>query len=115
MRALLRALPDVARLIAGLVADPRLPRPAKIALVAAAVYLASPVDLVPDVIPFLGYVDDVLLAAVLLDGILSYVDRALVLRYWPGSAASLETLARVAHRLALWVPRRLKRRVFAPR
>ena len=115
MKALLRALPDLARLLVGLVADPTLPRPAKIALAAAAVYLVSPVDLVPDVIPFLGYVDDILVAAVLLDGILKYVDRALVLRYWPGSPASLETLARAAHRLAVWMPRRLKRRVFAPR
>ena len=115
MRALLRALPQLARLIAGLLADPRLSRSAKIALAAAAVYLASPIDLVPDFIPFLGYLDDVLLAAVLVDGILNYVDRGLVLKYWPGTAASLETLARAAHMLAVWVPRRLKRRIFSIR
>jgi uncharacterized membrane protein YkvA (DUF1232 family) len=115
VRALLRALPDLARLIAGLLGDPRLTRSAKIALAAAAVYLASPIDLVPDFIPFLGYLDDVLLAAVLVDGILNYVDRGLVLKYWPGSAASLETLARAARMLAVWVPRRLKRRIFAAR
>jgi uncharacterized membrane protein YkvA (DUF1232 family) len=112
VKALLRALPDLARLMAGLLADPRLTRSAKIALAAAAVYLASPVDLVPDFIPFLGFLDDALLTAVLVDGILNYVDRRLVLKYWPGSAASLETLARTAHLLAIWVPRRLKRRIF---
>jgi uncharacterized membrane protein YkvA (DUF1232 family) len=112
---LLRALPDLARLIARLVRDPVLPRAAKIALAAAAVYLASPLDLVPDFIPFLGYLDDVLLAAVVVDGILNYVDRGLVLKYWPGSADSLDRVARSARLFAMWVPRRLKQRVFAGR
>jgi uncharacterized membrane protein YkvA (DUF1232 family) len=112
---LLRALPDIARLIARLVGDPVLPRAAKIALAAAAIYLASPLDLIPDFIPFLGYLDDALLAAVLVDGIVNYVDRGLVLKYWPGSPESLDRVARVARLLAAWVPRRLKSRVFAPR
>lgn len=115
MKGLLRALPDIARLIARLATDPVLPRAAKIALAAAAVYLASPIDLIPDFIPFLGYLDDVLLAAVLLDGLLNYVDRGLILKYWPGSPRSLDTLARTARVLSIWVPRRVKMRIFAPR
>ena len=113
MTALLRALPDIARLIARLVVDPLLPRAAKIALAAAAVYLASPIDLIPDFIPFIGYLDDVLLAAIVLDGILNYVDRSLIVKYWPGSATSLQQLARAAHIMAAWVPARLKARVFS--
>ena len=115
MSELLRALPQLARLIARLVADPTLPRSVKIALAAAAVYLASPIDLVPDFIPWLGYVDDLLLAALVVDGLLNWVDRALILRYWPGSPESLERVARAARLLAAWVPRRLKARVFAVR
>lgn len=113
MKQLLRALPQLVRLIARLAADPTLPRAAKIALGAAMVYLASPIDLIPDFIPFLGYLDDVLLAAVLVDGLLNYVDRALVLKYWPGTAESLDRIARAARLLAVWVPRRLKARIFA--
>ncbi len=115
MNALLRALPDVARLITRLVGDPLLPRPAKIALAAAALYLMSPVDLLPDFIPFLGYLDDLVLVAVLLDGILNYVDRRLVLKYWPGTATSLERLARAARLLSAWVPSRVKARIFSRR
>ena len=112
MRALLRALPDLARLIARLVADPVLPRAVKVMLVAAAVYLASPIDLIPDFIPLVGYLDDLLIAAVVLDGILNCVDRGLVLKCWPGTPGSLDRLARTAATLAAWVPRRLKTRVF---
>jgi uncharacterized membrane protein YkvA (DUF1232 family) len=112
---LLRALPDLVRLVARLAMDPVLPRAAKIALAAAAVYLMSPIDLIPDFVPFVGYLDDALLAAVVLDGLLNFVDRAVVLRYWPGSPETLDKLARAARLLAIWVPRRLKARIFAPR
>ena len=115
MRELVRALPDLVRLIARLVADPVLPRLAKVALAAAAVYLVSPIDLIPDFVPFLGFVDDLLLAAIVLDGILNYVDRTLVLRYWPGTPATLDRLARASHLLAAWVPGRLKQRIFSVR
>jgi len=112
---LVRALPDLLRLIAKLVGDPLLPRAAKIALAAAMVYLASPIDLIPDFIPLVGYLDDLLVAALLVDGILNWVDRGLVLKYWPGSPDSLERLARAARMLAIWVPRRLKARLFTAR
>lgn len=115
MKSLLRALPDVVRLIGRLVTDPVLPRGAKIALAAAVVYLMSPIDLIPDFIPVVGYLDDALLAAVVLDGVLNFVDRSVVLRYWPGSPASLDKLARAARLLSIWVPRRIKARIFAAR
>ena len=112
MKTLLRALPQIARMLAKLLLDPRLPRPAKVALVAVAVYLASPIDLVPDFLPVAGYLDDALLAAMALDGVLSWVDRSIVLRYWPGSSASLDKVARAARLVAAWVPGRVTRRVF---
>lgn len=116
MRELLRLLPRLAGLVARLVGDGRVPPRAKVALGLAAVYLASPVDLVPDVIPGLGYLDDVVLVAIVLDGLLNHVDRAIVLEHWPGDAASLDRAGRIAARLAGWVPRGLKARVFgAPR
>ena len=115
MTQLLKALPDLVRLIARLVGDPTLPRAAKVALAAAMVYLASPIDLIPDFIPVVGYLDDLLLASLVIDGILNWVDRRLILKYWPGSPESLERLARAARMLAVWVPRRIKARIFAAR
>src|SRR5687767_14387187 len=100
-------------MLARLVRDPVLPRRLKLVLAAAIVYLAAPIDLIPDLVPFIGYVDDVLIGAVVVDGILGHVDRALILRYWPGSPASLEKVARVAGLLTAWLPRRVKRRLFA--
>jgi uncharacterized membrane protein YkvA (DUF1232 family) len=115
MKELLKALPNLARLLARLVSDPLLPRAAKIALAAAMVYLASPIDLIPDFIPLVGYLDDLLIGALVIDGVLNWVDRGLILKYWPGTPDSLERIARVARMLAVWVPRRLKARIFTAR
>jgi uncharacterized membrane protein YkvA (DUF1232 family) len=112
VKELLLALPRLARMLIALAADRDVPTSAKVVLAAVAVYLASPIDLVPDFIPLLGYLDDLLLAAVVVDGVLNFIDRPLVLRYWPGSPASLERVAAVARRLARWVPSRIKARIF---
>ena len=112
MKDLLLLLPRLARMIAGLLLDRRVPRAAKVALAAVAVYLASPIDLIPDFLPWVGWLDDVVLAAVVVDGLMGYLDRDLLLRYWPGGAGSLDTCARVAARIARWVPPRLKQRMF---
>ena len=85
----------------------------KLAVAAALVYLVSPFDLVPDLVPFLGYLDDVILGAVVVDGVLSSVDRGVILRYWPGSPRALNAVARLARLLSAAVPLRLRRRVFA--
>ena len=112
MKDLLLALPRLGRMLISLVADRDVPTAAKVVLAAMAVYLVSPIDLIPDFIPFLGYLDDVILAAVVVDGVLNFIDRPLLLRYWPGTPASLERVAAVARRLARWVPNRIKARIF---
>jgi uncharacterized membrane protein YkvA (DUF1232 family) len=112
LKDLLLALPRLGRMLISLVADRDVPTAAKVVLAAMAVYLVSPIDLIPDFIPFLGYLDDVILAAVVVDGVLNFIDRPLLLRYWPGTPASLERVAAVARRLARWVPNRIKARIF---
>jgi len=57
--AFLRHLPNFVRLYWRLFRDPRVSLMAKGVLVAAAAYLALPVDLVPDLIPVLGQLDDI--------------------------------------------------------
>lgn len=111
--AFVRLLPSLIGALVRVTADPSLPRRVKLAVAAALVYLVSPFDVMPDLIPFVGYVDDVLLSALVVDGILSSVDRGVVLRYWPASPAALNAVARVARLLSAWVPRRVRRRVFA--
>jgi uncharacterized membrane protein YkvA (DUF1232 family) len=112
VKDLLLLVPRLARMIAALLVDGAVPRRAKLLLAGVALYLASPVDLLPDFIPLLGYVDDLLLGAVVLDALLSAIDRSLLLRYWPADPAKLDAVAAVARRLSGWVPRRIRTRIF---
>ena len=113
VKELAAMVPRMVGIVRALAADPLVPRPAKVALLALAVYLMSPLDLIPDFIPVLGLADDILLAAVVLDGVLGFVDRSVLLRYWPGSPRSLDSTAAVASRIARLVPSRIKNRIFA--
>jgi uncharacterized membrane protein YkvA (DUF1232 family) len=60
---------DVVRLparLGRLAADPRVPRRARWMLIGLAIYVASPIDPVPDFIPVLGHLDEVILVPVIL-------------------------------------------------
>src|SRR5215203_5814583 len=46
--------------------DPRVPWPAKVLAICIAAYALSPIDLIPDFIPVLGYLDDVIILPVAL-------------------------------------------------
>lgn len=58
-------------------------------------YLALPIDLVPDVVPVVGYVDDVILVAVLLRGVVRRAGPGPLRRHWPGTDEGLEALWRL--------------------
>ena len=95
-RALAGFVPDCAVLVSRLLGDARVPRGRKVLLAALVGYLALPVDLVPDVIPVAGQLDDALIVALVLRSVLRAGGRDLLHEHWPGPAASREVLARVA-------------------
>jgi uncharacterized membrane protein YkvA (DUF1232 family) len=89
-------VPDCAVLFARLARDPALPRPRRLALVALAGYLASPIDLVPDFLPIAGQADDAVLVILTLRWMLRGSGPALLERHWPGPHGSLALLLRLA-------------------
>ena len=84
-RELARLVPDILRLVRDLVTDPTAPRGVRAALVILLAWLISPIDLIPEFIPVLGPLDDVIVAIV----ILRYVRRRLgdveLRRRWRGT------------------------------
>jgi uncharacterized membrane protein YkvA (DUF1232 family) len=95
-RALAGFVPDCVVLIGRLVRDPCVPPRRALLLGALLLYLASPIDLIPDFIPGLGQLDDAVLLAVALRLVLRGCDRATVERHWPGPASSLGTVLRLS-------------------
>ena len=101
-RAFAGFIPDCLVLMTRLLADPRVPRRYKLLLGFVAVYLASPIDLVPDFIPIAGQLDDAILVAFALRTVLAGAGPALLHQHWPGPPRSLAPLLRLtANRRAL--------------
>ena len=94
-RELTLLLPNLVRLFAGLLRDTRVPLRAKIVLAVASVWLASPIDLIPDFIPIAGSLDDAIVAALALRFVLRTTDGAVVREHWRGDPATLERLLRI--------------------
>lgn len=95
IRAIAGFIPDCLVLFGRLAKDRRLPWRYKVPLGLLMAYLASPLDIVPDVIPVAGQLDDVLLAGWALRRLVRG-DPALVIEHWPGPEASLRLLLRLA-------------------
>jgi uncharacterized membrane protein YkvA (DUF1232 family) len=90
-----RMIPDIVRLVRRIAADRSLPRTVRGRLWLLLGYLAIPIDLVPDVIPGLGYVDDVVIVAAVLRSVVRRAGADAVRRHWPGTDAGLQTLWRL--------------------
>ena len=96
VRVIARLVPYCAILFKRLLGDSRVPLRWKLASALALVYLAMPFDLVPDFIPLAGQLDDAILVALVLRGLLRSAGPLLLREHWPGPAALLAPLERFA-------------------
>ena len=96
LRDCVRLVPDVARLLRRMIADRTIPLRVRLALGALLAYLLNPVDLVPDVIPVIGYADDVVVVAWTLRSVVRRAGAEALSRHWPGSPEGLALVRRLA-------------------
>lgn len=95
VRDALRLLPDLVRCLRRLAADRTVPRGVRLRLWALLVYLALPVDLVPDFVPVIGYADDAVLVAVVLRSVVRVAGSESLERHWPGTPEGLAAVLRL--------------------
>ena len=104
--------PDLFHLLCRLAADPGVPAAQKAKVLAAIAYFVAPFDLLPEAIAGVtGYLDDVALAAYVLDTVVSKTDPDLVRRHWAGDADVLDLIRRILRSTDRAVGSRLGRRV----
>lgn len=92
LRDLAAFIPDCVTTVRRLRKDPRVPRRAKIAIVIAGIWVASPIDLIPEFIPIIGPLDDIVVVALALRYASRQVPRDILLAAWPGEPRLLERL-----------------------
>ena len=95
-RELALLLPNLLWLFRGIARDPRCPRRSKTLLLFAVAWIASPIDLIPEFIPFLGPLDDAVVAALVLRSVVKRAGPDVVRDHWRGDLATLERLLRVS-------------------
>lgn len=100
----MRLLPDGLRLVRRLADDNTLPRGIRIRLALLLAYLALPFDLIPDVIPVLGYADDAIIVIAVLRGVVRHAGIDAVRAHWPGTDDGFAVLARLTGIDKQWPP-----------
>jgi uncharacterized membrane protein YkvA (DUF1232 family) len=83
--AALRLLPDMLRMLRRLIADPATPRRERWLLIGLFAWLASPIDLLPEFLPGIGPLDDIVVAAIVLRWVARRLGREYLRAHWPSS------------------------------
>jgi uncharacterized membrane protein YkvA (DUF1232 family) len=85
-------LPNCVTMIRRLRKHPSVPRRAKVAIVIAGLWVVSPIDLIPEFLPVIGPLDDVVVVALALRYAARRVPRDVILDAWPGDPAVINRL-----------------------
>ena len=92
--------------------DNRIPIQNRIVLGGLLAYLLTPIDIVPDFVPILGWLDDAFVMVIVLDYIFNSADTELILQHYPWNKKHFEKMKIYTERLSWLVPSRLKRVLF---
>src|SRR5437016_2249150 len=113
MRNLLMFLPNMVILCARLMVDSRVPRTERALFAAAVIYAIIPFDFIPDMIPFVGQVDDLFLISLTLLRLIDRTDDTIVREHWRGGGDVVQLAESVATIAPLLMPRRIARVLIA--
>jgi uncharacterized membrane protein YkvA (DUF1232 family) len=118
LRNLLLFIPNMLLLCVRLLADPRVPKVERALVAAAIAYAIIPFDLIPDMIPFVGQVDDGYLISLTLLRLMERTDPEIVREHWSGGGDVVELVGAAALLAEKFLPQRIRRiltsRVQAP-
>jgi uncharacterized membrane protein YkvA (DUF1232 family) len=103
-------VPRLLKLLWRLARDPRVPARTKATLFLLLGYIASPVDLIPDFLPAIGQLDELVLAAFALDQMLNRIPAEIVREHWDGDKDILEVVQEILDITTAFVPGWVKKR-----
>jgi len=95
VREVLAIVPDVLRLLRSLIGDRSAPLDVRVVLVGLVAWIISPIDLIPEFIPVLGPIDDIVVAVVAMRFVRRRMGVEDLRRRWSGSPDSFALLLRV--------------------
>lgn len=108
-RALVRELPNLFKLVFRLLRDPRVPAWNKALFGAVAVYMITPLDLIPDFLGVIGWVDDLYLLGLALNRLLVSAGPGVLLKHWEGNPSVLGYLVEEVEEMGGMLPQKMQR------
>jgi uncharacterized membrane protein YkvA (DUF1232 family) len=109
MKNLLMFLPNMIILTAKLMVDSRVPRTERALFAAALIYAIIPLDFIPDMIPFVGQIDDLFLISMTLLRLVDRTDDVVVREHWRGGGDIVQLAESIATVAPLLIPRPISR------
>jgi len=109
LKEALMLIPNFLKLLYRLFTDPRVPLAEKVLLVGTIVYVVSPLDFIPDVIPFIGQVDDLYLVALVVLRLLSRTNGEILREHWDGGGDLSALVSRIERAARYVLPARIQR------
>src|SRR2546423_4028381 len=113
MKNLLMFLPNMVILCLKLMVDKRVPRTERALFAAAVIYAVVPFDFIPDMIPFVGQIDDLFLIALTVLRLIDRTDDLVVREHWRGGGDILQLAESAATIAPLLMPKRVARVLLA--
>lgn len=109
MSNFLMFIPNFLKLLGRLLSDARVPLAEKALFAGAIVYVIMPLDFLPDVLPFIGQVDDVYLVALTLLRLINRTDETVVRENWSGGGDIVSLANSIASLAPMLLPKRVTR------
>jgi uncharacterized membrane protein YkvA (DUF1232 family) len=109
LKNVLLFVPNMVALCLRLLTDKRVPVAERALVAGAIVYAIVPLDLIPDMLPFVGQVDDVYLIALTLLRLMERTDPKIVREHWKGGGDVVEFVGAAAIIAAKFLPKAIRR------
>src|SRR5438874_10348439 len=113
MKNLLMFFPNMVILTARLMVDSRVPRTERALFAAALIYAIIPFDFIPDMIPFVGQIDDLFLISLTVLRLIDRTDDTIVREHWRGGGDIVQLAESAATIAPLLMPKRIARVLIA--
>lgn len=109
MKNLLLFVPNLLLLSGRLMVDPRVPAKERLLVGGAIIYAFVPLDFIPDMLPFVGQIDDAYLIALTLLRLMTVTEPIVIREHWRGGGDLVELVGSTAQIAGKFLPKRLRR------
>ena len=113
LKAMIRFMPNLVGLCGRLMADGRVSKTDKALFASAIFYALAPLDFIPDLLPFIGQVDDAYLVSLTLLRLVNHADEGIVREHWRGGGDPVMLARSLAGLAPLILPKRISRVISA--